>query len=127
MEKALILDTNIVIALINKTTSSLPARLREVVDDPRRHYVSVVSIWEIAIKFDKGKLHLAMPIHEIAPLLERLNIALIPMTLDHAVAVATPLPDTKDPFDRLLLAVCAVEGRRLVTTDQRLEGHRLVY
>jgi PIN domain nuclease of toxin-antitoxin system len=127
LEKALILDTNIVIALINKTTSSLPARLRDVVDDPRRHYVSVVSLWEIAIKFEKGKLHLAMPIHEIAPLLERLNIALVPMTLDHAVAVATPLPDTKDPFDRLLLAVCAVEGRRLVTTDQRLEGHRLVY
>jgi PIN domain nuclease of toxin-antitoxin system len=127
LEKALILDTNIVIALINRTTSSLPARLRDVVDDPRRHYVSVVSIWEIAIKFDKGKLHLAVPIHEIAPLLELLNIELIPMTLGHAVAVATPLPDTKDPFDRLLLAVCAVEGRRLVTTDQRLEGHRLVY
>ncbi len=127
MEKTLILDTNIVIALINKTTSSLPARLRDVVDDPRRHYVSVVSIWEIAIKFEKGKLHLAMPIHEIAPLLELLNIELVPMTLEHAVAVATPLPETKDPFDRLLLAVCAVEGRRLVTTDQRLEGHRLVY
>jgi PIN domain nuclease of toxin-antitoxin system len=127
LEKALILDTNIVIALINRTTSSLPARLRDVVDDPRRHYVSVVSLWEIAIKFEKGKLYLAMPIHEIAPLLERLNIELLPMTLEHAVAVATPLPETKDPFDRLLLAVCAVEGRRLVTTDQRLEGHRLVY
>jgi PIN domain nuclease of toxin-antitoxin system len=38
-----------------------------------------------------------------------------------------PLPETKDPLDRLLLAICAVEGRRLVTTDQRLEGHRLVY
>jgi PIN domain nuclease of toxin-antitoxin system len=127
LEKALILDTNIVIALINRTTSSLPARLRDVVDDPRRHYVSVVSLWEIAIKFEKGKLYLAMPIQEIAPLLERLNIELLPMTLDHAVAVATPLPETKDPFDRLLLSVCAVEGRRLVTTDQRLEGHRLVY
>jgi PIN domain nuclease of toxin-antitoxin system len=113
--------------LINKTTSSLPARLRDVVDDPRRHYVSVVSLWEIAIKFDKGKLHLAMPIHDIAPLLERLNIALVPMTLEHAVEVAAPLPDAKDPFDRLLLAICAIEGRRLVTTDQRLEGHRLVY
>jgi PIN domain nuclease of toxin-antitoxin system len=113
--------------LINKTTSSLPARLRDVVDDPRRHYVSVVSIWEIAIKFEKGKLYLAMQIDQIAPLLERLNIELLPMTLEHAVAVATPLPETKDPFDRLLLAICAVEGRRLVTTDQRLEGHRLVY
>jgi PIN domain nuclease of toxin-antitoxin system len=101
--------------------------LRDVVDDPRRHYVSVVSLWEIAIKFEKGKLHMAIPIHEIAPLLERLNIELLPMTLDHAVAVATPLPETKDPFDRLLLAICAVEGMKLVTTDQRLKGHRLVY
>ena len=87
----------------------------------------MVSIWEIAIKFEKGKLNLAMPIDQIAPLLERLNIELIPMTLAHAVAVATPLPDTKDPFDRLLLAVCAVERMKLVTTDQRLEGHWLVY
>jgi PIN domain nuclease of toxin-antitoxin system len=127
VEKTLILDTNIVIALINRTTSSLPTRLRDVVDDPVRHHVSVVSLWEIAIKFEKGKLDLAMPIRQIAPLLERLNIELLAMTLDHALAVATPLPDTKDPFDRLLLAVCAVERMKLVTTDQRLEGHRLVY
>ena len=87
----------------------------------------MVSIWEISIKFAKGKLALALPIEDIPAFLSRLGVAVIPMTLDHAVAVATPLPDTKDPFDRLLLAVCAVEGRRLVTTDQRLEGHRLVY
>lgn len=115
------------IALVNQTTSLLPKRLRDIVDDPRRHDVSVVSIWEIAIKFEKGKLNLAVPIDQIAPLLERLNIGLMPMTLAHAAAVATPLPDTKDPFDHLLLAVCAVEGVKLVTTDQRLEGHWLVW
>lgn len=87
----------------------------------------MVSIWEISIKFAKGKQALALPIGDIPTFLNRLGVTVIPMTLDHAVAVATPLPDTKDPFDRLLLAVCAVERRRLVTTDQRLEGHRLVY
>ena len=127
MEKALILDTNIVIALINGTTGSLPKHAREALAEPPPHIVSVVSIWEIAIKFAKGKLALALPIENIPTFLNSLGVTVIPMTLDHAVAVATPLPDTKDPFDRLLLAVCAVEGRRLVTTDQRLGGHRLVY
>ena len=127
MEKALILDTNLVIALINGTTGSLPTRARAALVESPPHIVSVVSIWEISIKFAKGKLALALPIENIPAFLNRLGVTVIPMTLDHAVAVATPLPDTKDPFDRLLLAVCAVEGRRLVTTDQRLEGHRLVW
>lgn len=89
--------------------------------------ISVVSIWEIAIKFEKGKLALTMPVGEIGAFIQSLGIDVRPMTLAHAVAVATPLPDTKDPFDRLLLAVCVVERMRLVTTDQRLEGHWLVY
>lgn len=127
MEKVLILDTNIVIALINGTTGSLPKGAREALAEPPPHMVSVVSIWEISIKFAKGKLALALPIESIPAFLNRLGVTVIPMTIDHAVTVATPLPDTKDPFDRLLLAVCAVERRRLVTTDQRLEGHRLVY
>jgi PIN domain nuclease of toxin-antitoxin system len=127
VEKALILDTNILIALINGTTRSLPRRAREALAEPPPHIVSVVSIWEISIKFAKGKLALTLPIEDIPAFLNRLGVTVIPMTLDHAVAVAMPRPETKDPFDRLLLAICAVEGRRLVTTDQRLEGHRLVY
>lgn len=127
MEKALILDTNILIALINQTTSALPKRAREALAAPPPHIVSVVSIWEISIKFAKGKLALTLPIADIPVFLNKLGVSVIPMTLDHAVAVATALPDTKDPFDRLLLAICAVEGRRLVTTDERLAGHRLVY
>ena len=36
-----------------------------------------------------------------------------------------PEPQTRDPFDRLLLAQCAVEGLRLVTRDRALAKHRL--
>ena len=32
---------------------------------------------------------------------------------------------TRDPFDRLLLAQCAIEGRRLVTIDAALRDHPL--
>ncbi|MGF1549428.1 MAG: hypothetical protein ACFBQW_02680 [Sphingomonadaceae bacterium] len=34
---------------------------------------------------------------------------------------------TRDPFDRLLLAICQVERLRLLTTDQRLADHPLAW
>ncbi len=43
----------------------------------------------------------------------------------HAIAEVLPEPATRDPFDRLLLAQCLVEGLRLVTVDRALVGHPL--
>jgi PIN domain nuclease of toxin-antitoxin system len=36
-----------------------------------------------------------------------------------------PEPETRDPFDRLLLAQCRVEDLQLATVDRSLTGHRL--
>ena len=36
-----------------------------------------------------------------------------------------PDPETKDPFDRMLLAQCAVENLALMTFDGALKGHPL--
>ena len=38
-----------------------------------------------------------------------------------------PEPPTRDPFDRLLLAQCAVDNLRLVTVDRALAGHPLAW
>ena len=45
----------------------------------------------------------------------------------HAVTAVDPAPDTRDPFDRMLLAQCAVEGLRLVTIDRVLAAHPLAW
>lgn len=49
------------------------------------------------------------------------------VTTDHALVEVDPVPATRDPFDRLLLGVCAVEGMRLVTTDRVLQDHPLAW
>ena len=124
----ILLDTNILIAMINNTADRLPRQLREPLAQPAlRVAVSVVSPWEIAIKFAAGKLNLLIDPRKIGLWLEDGNFLVLPMTLDHALEVAHPEPNTKDPFDRLLLAVCACEGLKLLTTDTKLAGHRLVY
>lgn len=123
-----LLDTNIIFAFINDTVDRLPARIRELLSEPGlAPAVSVVSPWEISIKAMAGKLQLRERRADIPAILRNANCNLVPLTLDHALEVARPEPATKDPFDRLLLAVCACEGMKLVTTDKRLQGHRLVY
>ena len=123
-----LLDTNILIALINNTVDRLPRRIRDILANADVvPFVSVVSPWEISIKYKSGKLQLKRPLAEIPELFGKNGLSLLPLTLDHALEVAQPEPATKDPFDRLLLAVCACEGLKLLTTDRHLAGHRLVY
>ena len=123
-----LLDTNILIALINQSVHRLPRRITELLSVPGlKASVSVVSPWEISIKTSLGKLQLAEDVTRLATLIPAYGCALLPMTIAHALEVAHPEPATKDPFDRLLLAVCACEGMKLVTIDEKLQGHRLVY
>lgn len=124
----ILLDTNILIALINETDRELPRRLRVPLEQPAMQLaVSVVSPWEIAIKLSTGRLKLHIEQGSVGRWIEESGLPVLPMTIDHALEVAHPEPDTRDPFDRLLLAICACEGLKLLTTDARLAGHRLVY
>ncbi len=123
-----LLDTNVIIALINQTQDRLPRRIQQLLGDASAKLVaSVVSPWEISIKSAVGKLELDEEVSELGTLIPAYGVTLLPMTIDHALEVAHPEPATKDPFDRLLLAVCASEGLKLLTTDTKLAGHRLVY
>jgi PIN domain nuclease of toxin-antitoxin system len=58
-------------------------------------------------------------------LIRALGIDLVPINEHHALAAVEPEPATRDPFDRLLLSQCQVEGLRLVTIDRALIDHRL--
>lgn len=81
--------------------------------------ISVVTAWEIAIKWRTGRLPLPTPPAVWVPRAVRsLAADVLPVTMQHAVAVAD-LPDHhRDPFDRLLIAQARVEGLPIVTGDR---------
>lgn len=117
----LLLDTHIVLKLLEP----MEARNERWAAEPV--FVSIASLWELAIKVRQGKLMLPAPLAELEERLTRLGCEILPVTGPHAVAEADPWPDTNDPFDRLLLAVCLVEGLRLVTRDSKLVDHPLAW
>jgi len=88
---------------------------------------SVASLWEIAIKWRLGKLPIKTPPSALPDVLSRGKISLLNIDHRHVLAALDPEPATRDPFDRLLLAQCQVEGMRLVTVDKALAVHPLAW
>jgi PIN domain nuclease of toxin-antitoxin system len=80
--------------------------------------LSVGSIWEIQIKLQLGKVKLNRPLSEVIESQRQANnLELLPVNLEHVLALET-LPDHhKDPFDRLLIAQAIVEHTAIVSAD----------
>jgi PIN domain nuclease of toxin-antitoxin system len=72
-------------------------------------------------------LKFGIPLADLAGFLETIGTVLLPISRDHVLAEVDPAPETRDPFDRLLLAQCQVEGMRLVTRDRALAAHPLAW
>ena len=121
-----LLDTHIVLSIVNERTADLPAALRQLLADrDSAFYVSVASLWEIAIKWRLGKLRISGNLELLPAIVTSVGLELIPINEHHVLAVVQPEPPTRDPFDRLLLAQCSVEDLRLVTVDRALISHEL--
>ncbi len=85
---------------------------------------SVVSAWEIVIKYNLERLKLPMPPYDYIP--KRLEISymdVLPVQLEHVLQVQK-LPDFhKDPFDRLLIAQAITEKLTIISADQTFKNY----
>ena len=84
----------------------LPARAAEVLADPTTQvFVSAASAWEIAIKYELGRLPLPEPPTSFVPArLRASGCDPLPIGHGHALAAGALPPHHRDPFDRLLIA-----------------------
>jgi PIN domain nuclease of toxin-antitoxin system len=125
---SLLLDTHFLLDLIGASSAPLDeAHARLLADPDVTLSASVASIWEIAIKYRLGKLTLSTPLADLPAVFLDLDVSLLTIDERHVLAAPDPEPATRDPFDRLLLAQCAVEGKRLLTVDRALATHPLAW
>jgi PIN domain nuclease of toxin-antitoxin system len=122
-----LLDTHVVLGLVRRTLSKEHPKLAQrLADDSTLSFVSVASLWEVAIKARLGKLDPGMLLEDIAGYLEAIGLSILAIEARHVIVAADPAPETRDPFDGLLLAQCQAEDLKLVTLDRALLNHPLV-
>lgn len=112
-----LLDTHAFIWWDTAQSKVSPAALAFLCDPVNTIFLSVVSVWEILIKLQLGKLTLAMPLKTILTQQQANGIQVLPVLLDHILAVEGLPSPHKDPFDRLLIAQANIEGAVVLTAD----------
>lgn len=120
----LLLDTHTFLWLVEGSPNLSPAAQTALADSANELFLSVASVWELAIKIGNKKLALADPLGGfVGKWTATYQITRLPIDTPHAVAV-TGLPDHhRDPFDRILIAQALVEGMTLASADAKLASY----
>lgn len=100
-------------------------KAREVMADLHQQlFISAVTSWEVTIKTGTGKLTLPEPPASFVPRrMADQGLRPLPISHQHALAVAALPLHHRDPFDRLLIAQASVEGMTLITADRAFEQY----
>lgn len=114
----LLLDTHVFLWYIS-ANRRLPSPILTAVRDPNNDvYLSVVSLWEVIIKYWLGKLSLPASPDLYIPLQRRQHLIYSLDVDENSVAELIKLPaHHRDPFDWLLICQAFAHGMVLATVD----------
>lgn len=114
---AWLLDTHALIWLTDDPGQLSDAVLACIDDAPDGVFVSVTSIWEIAIKRSIGKLDLPVNATGLLEIAQKNNTPMLDIRGAHAAKVEELPFHHRDPFDRLLAAQALCEDLTLISKD----------
>ena len=115
-----LLDTHVLLWSL-LATSKLSNTVKQVLTDPETvKYVSVISFWEISLKFALGKIDLQGVLPEQFPeVVKKTGFEILPLQPNTAASFYKLKKfKNKDPFDRMLAWQTIQENCVLVTRDE---------
>lgn len=122
----ILLDTQAFLWMLSGAGDLSSRARKHVVDADNDLYLSLASIWEIAIKSSIGKLRIAEPIETFLPAQMRANdIEQLGITFRHVARVAVLPFHHRDPFDRLLVCQAAEEKLTLISSDPIFDRYKI--
>lgn len=97
---------------------------RILADPANRRYVSIASLWEMAIKMSSGRpMAEGATLRGIAGQLKEQEFILLPIRVEDLLRLEELPWIHRDPFDRLLIAQAIEEGIALLTTDGMMQQY----
>jgi PIN domain nuclease of toxin-antitoxin system len=112
-----LLDTHVALWAITDSPK-LSQLARDLISSPKTTvWISVASIWEIAIKHSLGRGDMPISSQDAMHYFKKSGYRFLPVDAEHAIAVEGLPAHHQDPFDRILVAQALVEPMRLMTHD----------
>ena len=113
-----LLDTHTLIWWISDDPALANAARSIIADTENTMLVSAASAWELAIKYQKGKLRKAADlISDFSGRVKREGFQLLPISAEHGISAGLLPGLHKDPFDRMLIAQSQAENIPIISND----------
>ena len=117
-----LIDTHTLIWMISKP-DNIPDRVMSILSSEGKIYVSVVSLWEIAIKKSIKKLVFDYTIKQISGYCRENEIEIVNIGIKH-IEKAEKLPFIhRDPFDRMIISQAMTEKMTIITKDENIQKY----
>jgi PIN domain nuclease of toxin-antitoxin system len=104
---------------------SLPQTVRGIIaDTDNTLLVSAASAWELAIKYQQGKLRKAADlVSNFSSRIEGEGFQLLPISAEHGIRAGLLPGPHKDPFDRMLIAQSQAENIPIISNEAVFEAY----
>lgn len=117
----ILLDTHTFIWFINGDPNLPKEVIKEIRNLKNQCFISIASIWEIAIKSKLGKLSFSGGFGKLEEFLTENQIEILPITFNHIQVLNDLEFHHRDPFDRILIAQGISEKITILSKDQNFK------
>jgi len=118
-----LLDTHAIIWMV-EDSPNLPLMIKELIRNPENKVaICSISIWEIAIKMNIGKLTLSLEFDELVNVLRSSDFDFLQVEDEYLLGLAKLPPSHKDPFDRLITSTVLAEKMHLPRYDENIQKY----
>ena len=115
---AYLIDTHTLLWHFNGDKQMSNSAIEILKNNKLEKYISIASVWEIAIKLGIGKLVLDFSFNEIEEKLTGSNISLLNISVKHTQQIISLPLHHRDPFDRMIIAQSITENLTIISKDK---------
>lgn len=121
-----LLDTHALIWFLNGD-KNLSSKARKSIESAgASSFVSVVSLWEIAIKISLKRLDVKASFEQIGEEILKNNFQILPISFQDTLVLSSLPFHHRDPFDRLLIAQGMNNNLTIISKDQYFTNYEVI-
>lgn len=120
-----LLDTHTLIWFLNGDKDLSTKARKAIESNEATNFVSIVSLWEIAIKVSLDRLDLKTSFEKIGDEISNNNFEMLPITFQDTLILSSLPFHHRDPFDRLLISQGINNKFTIISKDQYFDNYKV--
>jgi len=122
----ILLDTHTLIWYLEGNSKLSKYAIKEIESFGNIIFISIASLWEIAIKIKLKKLLLNIPLKELQSFLKEKSIEILPIVFEDILVNSNLDNHHNDPFDRIIISQSINNKFPIISYDKNFEKYDVV-